>query len=81
MFLAPQDVRIVNGELDVTGFQQLMLSPGLEKAFRDLLKEIRRRFKYNDFSMVDPEIGFLPSDLRLMLGYLYKRSVRQNLTD
>ena len=56
-----------------------MLSPVLEKAFRTLLTEIRSKFKNLDFSMVDPEIGFLPSDLRLMLGYLYKRSVRQNL--
>ena len=57
-----------------------MLSPELEKAFRKLLTEIRRRFKYLDFSMVDPDIGYLPSDLGMMLGYLYKRSVRQNLT-
>lgn len=53
-----------------------MLSPELEKAFRKLLTDIRDRFKHLDFSMVDPEIGFLPSDLRLMLAYLYKRSVR-----
>ena len=58
-----------------------MLSPELEEAFRKLLKEIRRRFKYNDFSMVDPEVGYLPSDLGLMLGYLYKRSIRKNLQD
>lgn len=31
--------------------------------------------------MVDPEIGFLPSDLSLMLAYLYKRSVREQLSD
>ena len=58
-----------------------MLSPELEKAFRRLLIDARTRFNYCDFSMVDPNIGFLPSDLRLMLGYLYKRSVRQNLQD
>ena len=58
-----------------------MLSPELEKAFSTMLKEVRKRFKYGDYSMVDPEVGFLPSDLRLMLGYLYKRSVRQNLSN
>ena len=31
--------------------------------------------------MVDPEVGYLPSDLSLMLGYLYKRSIRKNLSD
>ena len=31
--------------------------------------------------MVDPEVGYLPTDLSLMLGYLYKRSIRKNLSD
>ena len=64
-------------DLSCEEFQKLMLSPLLEKAFRRLLTDIRYRCSYNDFSMVGPEpVGFLPSDLRLMLGYLYKRSVR-----
>ena len=81
MFLLPKDVDIINNEVDKEQFQKLMLSPELERAFRDLLKEIKRRCKYNDYSMMDPEISFLPSDLSLMLGYLYKRSIRKNLTD
>lgn len=81
MFLSAKDVEIVNNELDCEHFQKLMLSPILGEAFRKMLKEIRRRFKYNDYSMVDPEIGFLPTDLSMMLGYLYKRSIRKNLSD
>jgi len=41
-----------------------MLSPELEKAFRIVLKEVRRSFKYNDYTMVDPEVSFMPPDLR-----------------
>ena len=81
MFKLPAGIEIINNEVDMEQFQKLMLSPELEKAFRKLLTEIRRRFKYLDFSMVDPDIGYLPSDLGMMLGYLYKRSVRQNLTN
>ena len=81
MFYLAKGVKIVKNEVDLEQFQKLMLSPELDQAFRKLLKEIRRRFKYNDFSMVDPEVGFLPSDLSLMLGYLYKRSIRKNLSD
>ena len=58
-----------------------MLSPELDKAFRIALKEVRRSFKYNDYSVVDPEVTFFPSDLRLMLNYLYKRSLRTNFSD
>ena len=76
MFHLAKGVDISSNELGVKEFQALMLSPELEKAFRRLLIDARTRFNYCDFSMVDPNIGFLPSDLRLMLGYLYKRSVR-----
>lgn len=81
MFYLPKNVEIINNEVNLEQFQKLMLSPELQKAFRELLTEIRRRFKYHDFSMIDPEVGYLPSDLSLMLGYLYKRSVRENLQD
>ena len=77
IFHSASDVEIINEELDMVQFSRLMLSPDIQKAFQELLTDIRRRFKYNDFSMVDPEIGFLPTDLRLLLGYLYKRSIRQ----
>ena len=81
MFYLAKGVKIVKNEVDLEQFQKLMLSPELDQAFHKLLKEIHRRIKYNDFSMVDPEVGFLPSDLSLMLGYLYKRSIRKNLSD
>ena len=79
MFHNARSIKILNNEVDKEGFQKLMLCPDLNKAFRKLLKTIRARFKYNDYSMVDPEMGFLPTDLSLMLGYLYKRSIRKNL--
>ena len=81
MFHNAKRIKILNNEVDKEGFQKLMLDPHLNKAFRKLLKQIRARFKYNDYSMVDPEMGFLPTDLSLMLGYLYKRSIRKNLQD
>ena len=58
-----------------------MMSPALNKAFRKMLREVRNRVKYNDYSLVDPEVTFLPTDLSLMLGYLYKSSIRSNLTE
>lgn len=58
-----------------------MLSPELNKAFRVMLRDVRNRVKFNDFSLVDPDVTFLPTDLSLMLGYLYKRSIRNNLTE
>ena len=77
MFRLPKNIGMNSAEeLGVEEFTLLMLSPELEAAFRQLLTDIRRRFKYKDFSMVNPDVGFLPSDLRMMLTYLYKRSVR-----
>ena len=75
MFRISKVINNNKDDLSCEDFQKLMLSPLLEKAFRRLITEIRIRFKNNDYSMVGPEVGYLPSDLRLMLGYLYKRSV------
>ena len=42
--------------------------------------EIRQRFKYNDFSAAAADVNFLPTDLGLMLGFLYRKSLRRQLT-
>ena len=56
-----------------------MLSPEVDLAFRELLTDIRRRFKYNDYDTVAVDVNFLPTDLGLMLGFLYRKSLRHQL--
>ena len=65
--------------LTLDEFQSLMLSPAVDRAFRELLLDIRQRFKYGDFSTAAANVNFLPTDLGLMLGFLYRKSLRRQL--
>ena len=56
-----------------------MLSPEVDATFRKLLVSIRERFKYGDYAAAAVDVNFLPTDLGLMLGFLYKKSMRHRL--
>jgi nitrate reductase assembly molybdenum cofactor insertion protein NarJ len=46
----------------------------VEQSFKQLILEVRKRYRENDFSMCQTdEPLFLPTDLSLMLQYLNKR--------
>ena len=46
----------------------------MEQSFKQLILEVRKRYRENDFSMCQTDESlFLPTDLSLMLQYLNKR--------
>ena len=56
-----------------------MLSPEVDQTFRELLLDIRQRFKYGDYAAAAVDVNFLPTDLGLMLGFLYRKSLRHRM--
>ena len=59
-----------------------MCQKHVEQRFKQLIKAIRKRYNYNDFSMCETEGEiFLPTDLGVMISYLDKRFQKNQLKD
>lgn len=55
-------------------FKKLMMSDSVEKGFRKLIRNIRKKFKDSDYTMVSSDVMFLPTDLSTMLNHLYRNA-------
>ena len=53
-------------------FGRLLNEKAVEKRFARLVKEVKRRYKCNDFTMQkEPSKLYLPSDLQELISHLY----------
>ena len=52
-----------------------MLDDGAKRKFKEFIMDRREAFKYSDFENISSDCKFLPTDLSLMLAFMFQQIV------